>query len=263
MPDSRKPAEGNTPAKPARAGGIQVIARAASILRAVADEPRGLSLGQMSRKLDLPRSTVQRIIAALAREGLVAPAGPAGGVKIGPGLAQLAASIGASPAAAIAPYLRELGEEVGETVDLAVLSGGSVVFVDQVQGRHRLVALSAVGERFPLHCTANGKAVLACFSEADADDLIGKSEAEHPGHPLADRNRLLAEIAEARESHLAFDMAEHGSGICAVGTALLDAYGRTVAVSIPVPQQRFAASRDDLTEKLLAFRDTIRPVLGR
>ncbi|MGE3644434.1 MAG: IclR family transcriptional regulator [Beijerinckiaceae bacterium] len=152
---------------------------------------------------------------------------------------------------------------MGETVDLAVLSGGSVVFVDQVQGRQRLVALSAVGERFPLHCTANGKAILSCFSEADADGLIARSLAEHPGHPLKDRKRLLGEIEAARVTHLAIDLGEHGEGICAIGMAMLDGWGRPVAISIPVPQQRFADARPMLEQRLLAFRETIRPVIAR
>ncbi len=243
-------------------GGIQVIARAAAILRAVAREPPGLSLGQLSRSVGLPRSTVQRIVAALAQEGFVSGTSSAGGTTIGSGLVHLAASRNVSQIEAIAPYLRELGEEVGETVDLATLSGGSVVFVDQVQGRQRLVALSAVGERFPLHCTANGKAILACFSQADADDLIDRSIAEHPTYILGNRQALLNEIAQARQTHQSFDLGEHGEGICAVGTALLDSFGRPAAISIPVPAQRFAETRDLLCQKLLEFREKIKPMLG-
>ena len=49
-----------------------------------------------------------------------------------------------------------------------VLSGGSAGFIDQIPGQQRLVALSGIGERFPLHCTANGKAILACFDPNNA-----------------------------------------------------------------------------------------------
>ena len=245
-----------------QAGGIQVIARAASVLRALENHPQGLSLGQIAKSVGLARSTVQRIVGALATEDFLVAAGPSGGVRIGPGLARLAASINSNAADIIRPHLRALGEDVGETVDLAVLSGGSVVFIDQVQGRQRLVALSAVGERFPLHCTANGKAVLACFSDEDAQELIDKSVAEHPGHPLAQRKVLLKEIERSRQSHLSYDLGEHGSGICAVGTALLDVFGRPLAVSIPVPQQRFADQKDELAARLLEFRARIKPLVA-
>lgn len=242
--------------------GIQVIARAASILRTLEHHPGGLSLGQIAKSVDLARSTVQRIVAALAAEDFVVASGP-GDVRIGPGLVRLAASVASNTAELIRPHLRALGEDVGETVDLAVLSGGSTVFVDQVPGRHRLVAVSAVGERFPLHCTANGKAILACFAPEDAEELIDKSIAEHPAHPLADRAKLVAELDEIRRTHLAFDLEEHGEGISAIGIALLDVFGRPVAVSIPVPSQRFAEQRDELAKLLKSFRKRIKEVVSR
>ena len=248
-------------APPERASGIQVIARAAAILRTLQAHRDGMSLGEIAKSVGLARSTVQRIVNALAAEGLVSANG-ARSLRIGPAIAGLASAANGNTADLVAPHLRALGDDVGETVDLALLPGGSAVFVDQVQGRHRLVALSAVGQRFPLHCTANGKAILACFSLADAEDLIDTSLAEHPHHTLKNRKALLREIDEARASHLAFDLGEHGEGICAVGTALLDASGRPVAISVPVPAQRFADVRADVAKKLLGFRERIKGVVG-
>lgn len=242
--------------------GIQVIARAAGILRTLENHPDGLSLGQIAKSVELARSTVQRIVAALTAEDFVIASGP-GDVRIGPGLVRIAASVGSNTANLIRPHLRALGDEVGETVDLAVLSGGSTVFIDQVPGRQRLVALSAVGERFPLHCTANGKAILACFSPEDAADLIDKSIAEHPDFPLRSRGNLHGELDQIRRTHIAFDLEEHGLGISAAGIALLDPMGRPVAVSIPVPAQRFAGQRDVLSSQLKVFRNRIRAAIAR
>src|ERR1700757_5018266 len=73
--------------------GVQVIARAASVLRALEGSPEGLSLAQIAREVGLARSTVQRIVAALATEDFVTEAQPGRGVRIGPGLARKAASI--------------------------------------------------------------------------------------------------------------------------------------------------------------------------
>ena len=243
--------------------GVQVIARAASVLRALENRPEGLSLGQIAKEVGLARSTVQRIVAALQAEDFLAEAQPGRGVRIGPGLARIAASVGANTAELLRPHLTALSEQVGETVDLSILSGGSVVFVDQIPGRQRLIALSAVGERFPLHCTANGKAILACFSNEDAATMIEKSVAAHAGHPLADRAKLMREIDGVRRKHLAFDLGGHDNGIGAVGVATLDSFGRPIAVSIPAPTQRFAMRREELSEVLLAFRDKMRAIVGR
>jgi DNA-binding IclR family transcriptional regulator len=132
-----------------------------------------------------------------------------------------------------------------------------------VPGRHRLVAVSAVGERFPLHCTANGKAILACFSEEDADELIDKSLSEHPDYPIVNRAKLLAELEDIRRTHLAYDLEEHGGGISAIGIAMLDVFGRPIAVSIPTPSQRFDEQREQLASHLKAFRKRIKAVVSR
>jgi DNA-binding IclR family transcriptional regulator len=243
--------------------GVQVIARAASVLRALEGRSEGLSLGQIAKEVGLARSTVQRIVAALATEDFVTEAQPGHGVRIGPGLARIAASLSANFTDILHPHLVALRDEVSETVDLSILSGGSVVFIDQIPGQQRLVALSAVGERFPLHCTANGKAILACFEKEDAAKLIDKSVAEYPDHPIADRMKLLRELETIRRKHLAFDLAEHGVGISAVGVAVVDAFGRPVAVSIPAPTHRFNAERAALSQSLAVFREKLRSIVGR
>ena len=243
--------------------GVQVIARAASVLRALEGRPEGLSLGQIAREVGLARSTVQRIVAALAAEDFVIEAQPGRGVRIGPGLARIAASIGSNLTDILHPHLVALRDEVGETVDLSILSGGSAVFIDQISGQRRLIALSGVGERFPLHCTANGKAILACFNKQDGASLIDRSLAEHPGHPLTDRARLVREIEAARRKNLAFDLGEHDVGISAVGAAVLDAFGRPVAVSIPAPTHRFNARREALAQSLSSFREKMRDIVGK
>lgn len=240
------------------APGIQVIARAASVLRALGGRPEGLSLGQIAKEVDLARSTVQRIVAALGSEDFVVEAKPGHGVRIGPGLVRLAASLSSGITDILHPHLVNLRDALGETVDLSILSGGSVVFIDQIPGQQRLVAMSAIGERFPLHCTANGKAILACFAREDAEKLIDKSVREHADYPIPDRDALLREIETTQRDHLAFDMAEHAMGISAVGVAVVDPYGRPVAVSIPAPTHRFEAQRALITKSLATFREKLR-----
>jgi DNA-binding IclR family transcriptional regulator len=234
--------------------GVQVIARAASILRVLEERPEGLTLAEIARKVDLARSTVQRIITALAAEDFVIEAQPGRGTRIGPGLARIAASLASNLTELLHAQLVALSEEFGETVDLSILSGGSAVFIDQIPGRQRLVALSAVGQRFPLHCTANGKAMLACYPHKQAAAFVDKSVELHANHPLADRAKLLREIETARRKHLAFDLGEHDPGIGAIGVAVFDSFGCPVAVSIPVPWSRFADRRKDLAKALTRFR---------
>ena len=111
--------------------GIQVIARAAALLRALERRPDGLSLGELAKAIDLPRSTVQRIVDALDNEGFVLAASASSGVRLGPALLALAAATRFHMAEAARDTLEALAKECGETVDLSLVDQDKVVFIDR------------------------------------------------------------------------------------------------------------------------------------
>src|SRR5215467_2098118 len=193
---------------------VQVIARAAAILRALEDQALGLSLGQIAQRVGLARSTVQRIVSALESENLVIAASPTGRVRLGPTIARLAASVQTDFVSIARPYLLRLSEELRETVDLAIVKKNHLVFIDQVIGPQRLRTVSAVGETFPLHCTANGKAYLASLDEPAIEQLIGQSYEARTPNTLTGLSALLADLRNVRKTGVAYDREEHTLGIC-------------------------------------------------
>ncbi len=233
---------------------IQVIARAASILRALENQASGLSLGQIAQRVGLARSTVQRIVAALEAEKFVIAASPTGRVRLGPTIQRLAMSVGADFVSAVRPFLVKLSQELNETVDLATIRNDHLVFVDQVIGPQRLRAVSAVGEVFPLHCTANGKAYLAELSDEDVARLIGKKFEQRTPKTITTLKDLLKDLKAARKSGVALDREEHTAGICAAGIVLRDFAGNHVAISVPVPAQRFSEQQARVAQRLLATK---------
>jgi DNA-binding IclR family transcriptional regulator len=237
--------------------GIQVIARAAAILRTLETSPSGCSLGEIANKTGLPRSTVQRIIGALIDEQFVMSSHTRGSLKLGPALLRLAASANVEIDRLVRPFLEALARETGETVDLSVLHGPNAVFVDQVSGSSRLIAVSAIGESFPLHCTANGKALLACVAPERQDILLSRSLERFTPATIVDHAALKGQLASFLSSQITVDIEEHTQGICAIGTAFLDALGREFAVSVPVPSGRFHQTRADIERALLATRDAM------
>lgn len=241
---------------------IQVIARAAKVLRSLEGEDAGLSLGQIAQRVDLARSTVQRIIDSLSAEQFVIAATPTAGVRLGPALIRLASSASLEIDQITRPIMLALSQEVCETVDLSVLKGHSAVFVDQVQGAHRLRAVSAIGEAFPLHCTANGKALLSMLSEEKLQRFLRQPLERHTPNTLIKRGELIAQIESCRKTGLAYDIEEHTEGICAFGTAFVDPFGRPMAISIPVPVGRFKRSKSELASKLSAARKKVLDSLG-
>ncbi len=231
--------------------GIQVISRAASILRVLRDAKSGLSLGKIAEQVSLPRSTVQRITSALADEKFVVTDVQGGGLRLGPEFSSLSAADQYNIVEHCRLLLTELTQKTGETTDLAVMRGIGMVFLDQVPGTHRLTTVSRVGEVFPLTTTANGKACLASLDEKDALKLIN-NEWERNGVD-GDLPTFLKELSNVRRHGLAYDLDEHATGISAIGFAFHDWDGGLHAISVPVPSTRFESMRD-LVEG--ALRDT-------
>jgi IclR family acetate operon transcriptional repressor len=233
-------------------GGIQVIARAAAVLRALKDHPSGLSLGELAKLLKLPRSTIQRIVDALDQENLVIAASPTRGVRLGPALLALAAATRFEIAEIARPTLLELSRLCGETVDLSVLDGDKLVFVDQIAGVHRLRAESAIGVSFSLHATAPGKAMLAAMPAVMLDNLQPRLKLLRlTANTITAWRVLEAELQQVRQLGLGADLEENSLGICALACALTLPNGEMAAISIPVPSQRFDAMRPQLTQLLL------------
>ena len=236
---------------------VQVIARAAAILRALEDEAAGLSLGQIAQRVNLARSTVQRIVAALATEKFLIAASPNGRVRLGPTILRLAASARTDFVAVARPFLVQLSNELKETVDLAVVKQDHLVFIDQVIGSQRLRAVSGIGETFPLYCTANGKAFLAGLDDAAIARLIGSNYERRTPRTLTRLDDLLRDLKTVRKTGIAIDREEHTHGICAAGIVTRDPLGNVVAISVPVPAQRFHKHQRHIAARLRATKEAL------
>lgn len=140
--------------------GVQVIRRATSILRLLAGHPAGLSLGAIAAAIALPRSTVQRIVDALQADGMVEPAGPGGGTRLGPAIAHLAAGLVTESLVLLREEMHRLREVTGETIALASIQDGSPIVIDAAPGNQELRIVLTLGSRLPL-TTSSAKGMLA------------------------------------------------------------------------------------------------------
>jgi DNA-binding IclR family transcriptional regulator len=232
-----------------RRNGIQVVARVGELLRALERAPAGLTLTELAGDLAMPKSTVHRLISALEAEEFVTPA-RLGRVRLGRGIARLGAATRGGLREQLRPFLIRLQQDVDETVDLSVLDAQSIRFIDQVPAPHRLRAVSAVGAAFPLHCTANGKAMLAAMPEEQVQALLPTRLQALTPNTITNRRELWQQLEEIRTSGVAVDREEHSLGICAVGAVVWDPYGPVAAMSIPVPALRFEGNESRLSEAL-------------
>lgn len=237
-----RPTEDTGTRRSGRDDGIQVLRRAASALDEIATTPGQLRLVDLSGRLGLAKSTARRLLVGLVEVGF-ATIDDDGRFSLGERLIGLTNADAATIAATFAPLLKQVADATGETVDLSVLRGGQMWFIDQIESAHRLRAVSAVGVRFPLSAAANGKAALALLGDAEADAVLATINEAHA-------QRVRCEIPEIRSTGIAFDHDEHTVGISAAGIAKRAASGNIVAISVPTPTERFLVNRERIVAAL-------------
>lgn len=243
-----------TPADSDGRPGIQVLARAFEILRLLNGYPAGLSQTEVGERLGLARSTVSRLLMALEAEGFVVALGPRGRYRLGPELVRLASSARRSAWLDLHPLLVDMSVEIGETVDLSVLEGDRAVFIDQVVADNRLRAVSSVGDSFPLHASANGKAFLAAMPEVEVKRILAGRLDALTDNTLVAPATLRAELDDIRaRGGVAMDVEEQSAGVCAVGAVVGHLGHDLLAVSIPVPAQRFTGREKELVAAVADF----------
>jgi len=234
---------------------MSAIGRAARVLQVLAETREAPSLADLSAATGLPRSTVHRIVQELEIHHLVLPTSPnGGGYRLGPGVLKLTTSTYAHLAAAMRPSLVALSAAVDENVDLAVLSGGEVVVVDQISSSQRLQAVTEVGGIFPAHASCVGKVLLAALSDAEIQERLTEPLVRYTENTLTDTAVLLADIEETRRTGISFDRQEHDIGISAVATSVRTPMGITQAVSVVAPTHRFERRSADYVAALLELR---------
>ncbi len=244
-----------------RREGIQVIARAADILRHLSTERDGLTPQELADRSGIPRSTIYRIAKALSREDFVRLQ-PSGKLLIGPGLMGVAVSSRRDIRHEVSPFLKQLSDELDETADLAVLYAGEALYVDQYVSPHVLRIVAHIGGRLPLHCTANGKALLASLTPEQMDAVLPDELERLTPHTITDRARLHEEIQRVRLTGLSFDLEEYAIGVVAVGAFVRDTMGDVVSLAAVVPMARFRADKDAVVAAVAHSRDEAQAALG-
>ncbi|AKE92459.1 IclR family transcriptional regulator [Rhodococcus aetherivorans] len=240
------------------------VLTALRVFEAVADsQPIGLS--ELARRLDVPKSTVQRCLKTLHEAGWVRPTSEEGRWSI----TGRAFTVGSAVAAgdhlrdAALPALSALQSAVGETIHLAVPDGDELVLVERLDSPHQLRAFLALGTRLPLHAAATGKAYLATLPDARIAAYLQSAPTKVTAHTRTDPVRLWNEINLARKRGYATTEEELHEGISAVAVALRDRTGVARACfSISGPSSRLTPELfEEYGSKALLTRDTIERVL--
>jgi IclR family acetate operon transcriptional repressor len=240
---------GRPQAAGADSGEVQSLDRAISLLEIVAAED-GIGLSEIARRADLPNSTVHRLLATLQRRQLVDQDPTNGLWTIAVGLFGIGSAylrIRKLPEIS-RPFLRDLLQETGETVNLSMLDRRELVCVAQAESHAPVRAFFRLGRRLPIHASAAGKAILSASDPNIQRDLISALDLERfTPNTRVSRRALQADLLEAQARGWAIDDEEHTIGMRCVAAAISDEANDPIgAISVSAPSVRMP--QDRLTE---------------
>lgn len=244
-----------------RHGGIQVIARAAAIMRELGEHPDGLSLAEIARAVALPRSTIQRIIGALEAEGFVEMVRAEGGYRLGPELGRLLYHTRIDVISVARPLLEELSHQIGETLVFCGVEANQVLVIERIVAERELRVVPAMGViHVPFHTTAVGKALLASMEDSKVEKIL-RDTLPSGSEGVAVKRQLLADLEKIRQTGVAEDFEEYMPDIAAFSVAM-DTYLGRFAVAAIVPVSRARTHRDKYLEPLKTFKAKVEARIG-
>ncbi|SHE75496.1 transcriptional regulator, IclR family [Caldanaerobius fijiensis DSM 17918] len=246
---------------------IQSLDRAIQILEVLGNNPSGMGVSELSRVVNLPKSTVHRILDTLLQKGYVEKNSEKEKYKLGLKIVELSNKILANMElrSEARPYLEELMNYVNEVVHLCVLRDGEMVYIDKVECPNPIRMYSQIGRRIPVHCTAVGKATLAFLPKDEVIRILEmKGMPRKTQNTITDLQQLLNHLEEVRRLGYAVDDIEHEEGIRCVAAPIFDGTGQVVAaISVAGPDFRITIERiPELADKVREVAQKISQRLG-
>ena len=243
---------------------LQSVLTALTVFEAVAEnQPIGVS--DLSRKLGLPKSTVQRCLMTLHEAGWLRPEGGSITRWV---ITTKALSLGQEVANSrhlhdmALPMMENLRDTTQESVHLVVAEGREVVLIERLESPLPVRTIFPLGMRAPLHATTYGKSILTHWSPEALEEYLAQGLEILTPHTLHDPEALRKDLEVTRLRGWAATTNEVGDGVSAIGAPILDRQGHPVAgLSIAFPSNRLSEETRQRYGKLVV--DTVSQISSR
>jgi IclR family KDG regulon transcriptional repressor len=224
----------------------RTVSRAINVLLCFSHSEPELTLTEISTRLGIHKSTLHRLLGTLEAEGFVRRDPVSGKYRLGTRLLELADLVveHSDLQRRALPYLYRLAGQYLETVDLSVLDGSDVVYLEVVESPQRVKLAARPGQRLPAHSTASGKALLAYLPTSQKESSLPPELRRFTGTTLSGRQALEEDLERTCERGFAMSLQEYEEGINAVAAPVLDVRGYPIsAIAVAGPSFRLTLER--------------------
>jgi DNA-binding IclR family transcriptional regulator len=245
---------------------VQSIDRAFAVLRSLTSGPAGVT--QLADQVELPKSTVSRLLSTLEELGVVEQVTAGGNYRIGPGLIEIATAVmpGRSLVAAARPHLVELARRTGEAAGLSVPDGRMAHYVDQADSDNQVQVRDWTGERIVMHAVSSGLVFLAWAEPAFVDAYLKGPLQAFTSRTITDPATLRRRLAEIRETGYAWIYEEFSDGANSVAAPIRNQRGDVIAaIHSHGPAHRFPGTRsaDEVGALVVASANRLRTAVEK
>jgi DNA-binding IclR family transcriptional regulator len=212
-----------------------------AVLSLLAESPHPMGLSEVGREMSLSKATTYRLLLVLDDLGYVTQDPETRKYRLGLHILSIARGLLNSMELRVAalPYMRELYERLGETVNLAVLEGHEIVLLERISSRFMLNSDLPPGSHLPTFCTAIGKVMLAQLPEATARDVLGAADrVKYTERTVTKIDDIMRELRTVRTRGAAFNDQEYSIGVRSAAAPVFDARGLVASVDVTVPTVR-------------------------
>lgn len=247
-----------------RTGRVQAIDRAVLILRCFSERTRELSLGEITERLDINKSTLHGIISTLKYHGLIDQDERTQKYKLGLGLLELGAIVSNSmDINEIAePYLDDLCAKLHETVHMCLLENRDVVYIAKKESDQSVRIITNIGSRIPAYCTGVGKALLANQPLESLELHLPDTLEKMAPNTVTDKAILKSDLEKIRSRGYAIDDEEYIPGLFCVAAPIFDRNGQAkYAISTSGPSVRM--NPDKVEQAVALVREAAKEISKR
>lgn len=221
---------------------IAVVDRTLDLIEAIANAREPIGVSELSREIGATKSAVFRILVNLERRGYVIRDPVTSKCQLGGQLVHLGlqAMQSIDLRSRARPVLEGLHARFNETVNLGMLAGSTISYLDMIESDHGLRMAARIGGTEPMHSTALGKAVLSFMPEQEREAILRRPLIRLTDRTITEPDLLREELARIRKSGIAEDHGENEVGARCFGAPIIDHRGKVIgAVSVSSPESRF------------------------
>jgi len=244
------------------------LVRGFTILSSFMEGDPILGITELATKLQLNKSTVHRYVQTLKTLGYLEQDAKSKKYRLGIRVVDLGlAALGSMDVRQVAlAYLEELANEFGHTVNMSILDGNEIIYVERVRTKKIVDIDLHVGSRLPAYCTSMGKVLLAHLPQGQLESRISQTHLERLGpNTITDREELFREVARVRERGFAINNEELAYGLRSIAAPVRSSTGEAVAainIAVHASMTSLNEMEDVLAPRLIATAKEISRRLG-